>query len=62
MTKAPFSKTEDVEEIEFIDLPGTFQCQVCDKICDDAKYGPMSKVLTWKCEDGHKSFIEGFML
>jgi hypothetical protein len=62
MTKAPFSKSEKEEESEFVEIYGTFACQTCDKICDVAKYGPMSKILTWKCENGHKSYIEGFTL
>jgi len=50
---------EDYEEVG-----GAFTCQVggCWSTVGEAKYFTASKLLTWKCKNGHISKIEGFEL
>lgn len=45
-----------------VPVNGSFMCQVCDMYVDTAVYIPQEHVLTWKCADGHKSFIEKFSI
>lgn len=52
----------DLEPIEKFEVDGSFLCQTCGETVDTAFYLPEARMLVWKCEDGHKSFIEKFVL
>jgi hypothetical protein len=54
-------KKEDASPFQ-IHLEGTYVCQHCAQYVDGAEYLPDQKVLTWKCTNGHKSWIEGFSI
>ena len=41
-------------------VEGNFLCQVCNVPVDAAVYLPQEHLLTYKCSEGHKSFIEKF--
>lgn len=43
-------------------IDGCFNCQVCDNPVDEADYFQREKILRWKCDEGHVSFIEDFSL
>lgn len=45
------------EEVE-----GAFTCQTCYDVVPTARYLLEVKLLTWKCNSGHVSKIEGFNL
>ena len=49
-------------EFDQVVVEGSFYCQVCDADVDKAVYLPQVKTLTWKCPEGHKSFIEDMKL
>ena len=60
-----FSKPEtgsQNEAIVKVVVDGSFLCQSCGEAVDSAFYLPEAKMLAWKCEQGHKSFIEKFEL
>lgn len=50
------------EDIVWEEVGGAFSCQEdgCFKVSGEAKYSDEHSLLTWKCEDGHISKIEGF--
>jgi hypothetical protein len=50
--------------VEFDQVPveGDFQCQTCGIYVEAAVYIPQESLLTWRCPDGHKSFIEKFSI
>ena len=50
------------EPLEQMTVEGSFICQVCGALVDKGVYLPHNQILTWKCEDGHKSFIEKFKI
>lgn len=41
---------------------GTFICQFCGAFVLEGRYFPTDSVLTYKCEEGHLSFIEKFSI
>jgi hypothetical protein len=43
-------------------LDGSFQCQTCDDYVYQALWSPETKILGWKCAQGHLSKIEEFTL
>jgi len=47
-----------------VEIEGDFQCQTpgCGAEVSVAIYLPEVSVLTWKCKNEHKSFIEEFRL
>lgn len=47
-----------------VEIEGDFQCQTpgCNEDVFVAVYLPDVQVLTWKCKNEHKSFIEEFKL
>ena len=45
-----------------VPVEGSFQCQICYEIVDEAEYFPTRRLLKWVCEDKHISYIEDFML
>lgn len=49
-------------EWDQVPVEGSFMCQVCDEFVDKAVYIPQEAILTWKCSEGHKSFIEKFTI
>ena len=56
---------DDKEEINLaaanqVQFEGTYQCHTCNETVYNAVYLPDLGVLTWKCTEGHKSFIENF--
>lgn len=55
--KAPRLENPEGEECE-----GAFSCQErgCNKVAHEARYLREVKILTWKCDEGHISSIEGF--
>jgi len=58
-----FSKPQPRDEdIVKLDVEGSFLCQTCGEPVERAFYLPEAKMLAWKCESGHKSFIEKFEL
>lgn len=42
------------------DVRGMFDCQVCRKLVQVAKYDREKSYLWWECPDGHKSEIKEF--
>ena len=50
------------EPLEQLIIEGSFDCQVCSENVEKAVYLPNQQILTWKCINGHKSFIEKFKL
>ncbi len=48
---------------EFMEVEGmSLGCQFCHVQVDGAHYFPGSRILYWKCDDGHKSYMENFNL
>lgn len=45
-----------------LEVPGSFGCQICYEQVDGAEYFQVSRVLRWKCSQGHISLIEKFDL
>jgi hypothetical protein len=45
-----------------IPIDGSFQCQVCFEMVDEAEYFPTRRWLKWTCSESHLSYIEDFML
>lgn len=43
-------------------IGGEFQCQQCHAYVSDAHYDGTKKVLSWWCNDDHKSVIEEFSI
>ena len=43
-------------------VDGTYRCQICMEDTDVAEYFQASRVLRWKCSQGHISLIEKFDL
>jgi len=53
---------EEKEKPNQVAFEGAFQCHTCNETVYDAVYLPDMSVLTWKCSQGHKSFIEEFRI
>lgn len=49
-------------EPEFMEVEGSFGCQLCFQQVDQAKYYPLDQILIWECPSGHKSYAEEFVL
>lgn len=49
-------------EIFWEEVGGAFSCQEqgCYNVTGEAKYSDETRLLTWKCQDGHISKIEDF--
>lgn len=62
MSKFTESSTPEVEDIQKVEISGTFLCQTCDEPVYTAFYLPEAKLLAWRCEQRHKSFVEKFVL
>jgi hypothetical protein len=41
-------------------IQGSFTCQICYAWVTEGKYFPADGVLSYKCSEGHMSFIEKF--
>lgn len=39
-------------------IEGSFECHVCGVCVDEAEKISSKKILTWTCENGHRSQIE----
>jgi len=55
------TKTEP-ERPEGVAISGTFGCQSCFDMVPEAEYFQMEKILRWKCQNGHISYIENWVL
>lgn len=53
-------KEQPQRRYDQVPVEGEFQCQVCGVYVPAAVYLPQEKLLTYKCLEGHKSFIEKF--
>jgi hypothetical protein len=53
---------EEPERPDQVDFEGVYQCHFCDEKVYRAVYLPEEKILTWKCSNGHKSFLEKFSI
>lgn len=53
-------KKKPEQKPESREIGGMYQCQFCPKYVFGATYFPLDKVLKYKCEDGHLSFLEDF--
>lgn len=52
--EAPANFTQTIE--------GTFVCQTCFEDVGEAKLFRAEQLLMWTCSDGHKSWVEDFIL
>lgn len=43
-------------------IAGTYICQFCGNFVLEGKYFPTDSVLTYKCDEGHVSFVENFRM
>ena len=50
----------DFDKANQVAFEGTYQCHTCGETVYDAVYLTDLSILTWKCSQGHKSFIENF--
>ena len=48
-------KVDDWEEVD-----GPMTCQHCFLVAQTGLYSAKLKVVTWECDDGHESRIEGY--
>ena len=55
-------ETEPEEKPNQVEFEGTYNCSTCNERVYRAIYLPDLQILTWKCENGHKSYIEKFVL
>ncbi len=55
-----FGKPKEEPDLSFVEIGGTFNCQVCEQYVFEAKWYQVQKLLVWECVNGHKSYIEGF--
>lgn len=45
-----------------IPIDGSFSCQMCFEVVDEAEYFPTRRLLKWVCSEEHLSYVEDFML
>lgn len=45
-----------------VEIDGTFNCQSCSEVVDEALYDMQRRVLKWSCPEGHVSYIKDFSL
>lgn len=53
---------QEKQETPKMELDVDVCCQICGEYVDGANYHPVEKLLTWRCSQGHTSFIEEFRL
>lgn len=56
------SKKAEEAKPEGTVIYGTFGCQSCFDMVDEAEYFQIEKILRWKCQSGHISYIENWVL